>query len=206
MYLVAGLGNPGQAYQFTRHNLGFLILQDLADRHQIPLTRKKFKSVYGQGEIEGRKVLLVLPQTFMNLSGEAVGQWTRYARLSADHLIVVHDDLDLPWGRLRIVVQGGAGGHKGVLSVIEHLKTRAFLRVRAGVGRPPEGVAAENYVLAPLVGTQRMELATLVERGRSAVEHLLLEGPEKTMTVFNKYEKNEQRPSNSERPASNLKT
>ncbi|MBI5585872.1 MAG: aminoacyl-tRNA hydrolase [Deltaproteobacteria bacterium] len=185
MFLIAGLGNPGKAYQFTRHNLGFLILQDLAAQHQIPLTRKKFKSFYGQGEIEGQQVLLVLPQTYMNLSGEAVGNWVRYAHLPVDRLIIVHDDLDLLWGRLRIAAQGGAGGHKGVLSVIEHLKTRAFLRVRAGVGRPPERVTAEDYVLAPIPGAQRPELTALIERGRSAVEHLLREGPEKTMTVFN---------------------
>jgi PTH1 family peptidyl-tRNA hydrolase len=200
VYLIAGLGNPGKSYQFTRHNLGFLILQDLAEQQRIPLNRKKFKSLYGQGEIEGRPVLLVLPQTYMNLSGEAIGHWIRYTRQPIDRLIVVHDDLDLPWGRLRIVAQGGAGGHKGVLSVIEHLKTRDFLRVRAGVGRPPEGVAAEDYVLAPIPGAQRAEWRALIERGRSAVEHLLREGPEKTMTVFNT------KKTNSEHPTSNLKT
>lgn len=185
MFLIAGLGNPGKSYQFTRHNLGFLILQALADRQQIPLTRKKFRSLYGQGEIEGQKVLLVLPQTYMNLSGEAVGHWLRYTHLTAECLVVVHDDLDLPWGRLRVVVQGGAGGHKGILSIIEHLKTRDFLRIKVGIGRPPEGIPAEAYVLAPIPRTLRPELTAMVERGREALEHLLREGPEQTMTIFN---------------------
>jgi peptidyl-tRNA hydrolase, PTH1 family len=185
VYVLAGLGNPGKSYQFTRHNLGFLILQALADRQQIPITRKKFKSLYGQGEIEGQKVLLVLPQTYMNLSGEAVGHWLRYTHLTPECLVVVHDDLDLPWGRLRVVVQGGAGGHKGILSIIEHLKTRDFLRMKVGIGRPPEGIPAEDYVLAPIPGRLRPELTALVERGREALEHLLREGPEQTMTLFN---------------------
>jgi peptidyl-tRNA hydrolase, PTH1 family len=185
VYVLTGLGNPGKSYQFTRHNLGFLILQALADRKQIPITRKKFRSLYGQGEIEGQKVLLVLPQTYMNLSGEAVGHWLRYTHLTAECLVVVHDDLDLPWGRLRVVVQGGAGGHKGILSIIEHLKTRNFLRIKVGIGRPPEGIPAEDYVLAPIPGTRRPELTAIVERGREALEHLLREGPEQTMTLFN---------------------
>lgn len=185
MYLIAGLGNPGKSYQFTRHNLGFLILEALGDRHQVSITRKKFKSLYGQGEIEGQRVLLVLPQTYMNLSGEAVGHWLCYARVPTERLIVVHDDLDLPWGRLRIVARGGAGGHKGVLSLIEHLKTREFLRIKAGVGRPPEGIPAEEYVLSPIPGALRPELSALIERGREAAEHLLREGPEKSMNLFN---------------------
>ena len=185
MYCLAGLGNPGKSYQFTRHNLGFLILQALADRQQIPLIRRKFQSFYGQGEIAGQRVLLILPQTYMNLSGEAVGHWLRYTRLSPEALIVVHDDLDLPWGRLRVVARGGAGGHKGVLSVIDHLQTREFLRVKAGIGRPPEGIPAEEYVLAPISGALRPELTALIERGREAVEYLLREGPEKTMTRYN---------------------
>jgi PTH1 family peptidyl-tRNA hydrolase len=185
VHLIAGLGNPGKSYQFTRHNLGFLVLQALADRRQIALTRKKFKSLYGQGEIEGQKVLLVLPQTYMNLSGEAVGQWLRYTHLPPEGLIVVHDDLDLPWGHLRVVARGGAGGHKGILSIIEHLKTREFVRIKAGIGRPPQGIPAEDYVLAPMSGALRPELTALIERGREAVEHLLREGPEKTMNIFN---------------------
>jgi peptidyl-tRNA hydrolase, PTH1 family len=185
VFLIAGLGNPGKSYQFTRHNLGFLILQALGDRHQVSITRKKFKSLYGQGEIEGQRVLLVLPQTYMNLSGEAVGHWLRYARVPTERLIVVHDDLDLPWGRLRIVARGGAGGHKGVLSLIEHLKTSEFLRIKAGVGRPPEGIPAEEYVLSPIPGALRPELSALIERGREAAEHLLREGPEKSMNLFN---------------------
>jgi PTH1 family peptidyl-tRNA hydrolase len=162
-----------------------LIIQNLADQHSIPITRKKFLSFYGPGEIEGRRVLLVLPQTYMNLSGEAIGPLVRYNQTPLDHLLVVHDDLDLPWGRIRIVAQGGAAGHKGILSVIEHLKSNAFLRLRAGIGRPPEGRTTEDFVLEPLPKGIRPSPAQVIDQGRSAIEHLLREGVEKTMSVYN---------------------
>ena len=110
MYLIAGLGNPGRKYQYTRHNLGFRVIEALAQNHQIPLNKKKFQSIFGQGIIEGHKVHLILPQTYMNLSGVAVGHWVRYFQSNPERLMVVHDDLDLAWGRLRIVAKGGAGG------------------------------------------------------------------------------------------------
>lgn len=185
MYLLAGLGNPGRPYQSTRHNLGFLVLQSLAGFHHIPLTRKKFHSLYGQGEIEGRRVLLVLPQTYMNLSGEAVGSFVRYARIAMDHVLVVHDDLDLEWGRIRLVARGGAAGHKGVLSVMEHLQTDAFPRLRIGIGRPAEGQSAEAFVLEPIPRKLHSELAELIDKSLSAIQYLLQEGVEKAMAVFN---------------------
>ncbi len=185
MYLIAGLGNPGRKYQFTRHNLGFRVIETLAQNHQIPLNQKKFQSIFGQGIIEGHKVQLLLPQTYMNLSGVAVGHWIRYLHSSPDHLVVVHDDLDLPCGRMRIVTKGGAGGHRGVLSLIEHLQTNVFIRLRVGVGRPPEDQPPEVYVLETIPASRRADLDQLVEEARLALEMILRDGVERAMNGLN---------------------
>ena len=185
MYLIAGLGNPGRKYQFTRHNLGFRVIETLAQNHQIPLNQKKFQSIFGQGIIEGHKVQLLLPQTYMNLSGVAVGHWIRYLHSNPDHLVVVHDDLDLPCGRMRIVTKGGAGGHRGVLSLIEHLQTNVFIRLRVGVGRPPEDQPPEVYVLETIPASRRADLDQLVEEARLALEMILRDGVERAMNGLN---------------------
>jgi PTH1 family peptidyl-tRNA hydrolase len=185
VYLIAGLGNPGRKYQFTRHNLGFRVVEALAQNHHIPLNQKKFQSIFGQGIIEGQKVQLLLPQTYMNLSGVAIGHWIRYFHSSPERLVVVHDDLDLAWGRLRIVAKGGAAGHRGVLSLIEHLHTNQFIRLRIGVGRPPGDQPPEVYVLEPLPTTRRDALNQLVGEAGLAVETILRDGPERAMNAVN---------------------
>jgi peptidyl-tRNA hydrolase, PTH1 family len=185
VYLIAGLGNPGRKYQFTRHNLGFRVIETLAQNHQIPLNQKKFQSIFGQGIIEGHKVQLLLPQTYMNLSGVAVGHWIRYFHSSPEHLVVVHDDLDLAWGRIRIVAKGGAAGHRGVLSLIEHLQTNVFIRLRVGVGRPPGDQPPEVYVLETISASRRADLDQLVEEAGSALEMILRDGVERAMNEFN---------------------
>lgn len=185
MYLIAGLGNPGRKYQFTRHNLGFRVIEALAQNHHIPLNQKKFQSIFGQGVIEGHKVHLILPQTFMNISGLAVGHWVRYFHSDPEQLVVVHDDLDLDWGRLRIVTKGGAGGHRGVLSLIEHLQTNVFVRLRVGIGRPPGDQPPEGYVLETIPASRRTELDRLVEEAGLALEMILRDGVERAMNGFN---------------------
>ncbi len=185
MYLIAGLGNPGRKYQLTRHNLGFRVIETLAQNHQISLNQKKFQSIFGQGIIEGHKVHLILPQTYMNLSGIAVGHWVRYFHSSPERLVVVHDDLDLAWGRLRIVAKGGAGGHRGVLSLIEHLQTKVFIRLRVGVGRPPGDQPPEAYVLETIPASLRADLDQLVREAASALEMIIREGVERAMNGFN---------------------
>jgi PTH1 family peptidyl-tRNA hydrolase len=185
VYLIAGLGNPGRKYQFTRHNLGFRVIETLAQNHRIPLNQKKFQSVFGQGIIEGQKVHLILPQTYMNLSGVAVGHWVRYFHSNPERLVVVHDDLDLAWGRLRIVAKGGAGGHRGVLSLIEHLQTKVFIRLRVGVGRPPGDQPPEVYVLETIPASRRADLDPIVEEAGSALEMILRDGVERAMNGFN---------------------
>lgn len=185
MYLIAGLGNPGRKYRFTRHNLGFRVIEALAQNHQIPLNQKKFQSIFGQGIIEGQKVQLLLPQTYMNLSGVAVAHWIRYFHSSPERLVVVHDDLDLAWGRIRIVAKGGAAGHRGVLSLIEHLQTNVFIRLRVGVGRPPGDQPPEVYVLETIPASRRADLDQLVEEAGSALEMILRGGVEQAMNGFN---------------------
>ena len=185
MYLIAGLGNPGRKYQFTRHNLGFRVIETLARNHHLPLNQKKFQSIFGQGIIEGHKVHLILPQTYMNLSGVAVGHWVRYFHSSPERLVVVHDDLDLAWGRMRIVAKGGAAGHRGVLSLIEQLQTNVFIRLRVGVGRPPGDQSPEVYVLEPIPASQRGVLDPLLGEAGSAVEMIIRDGVERAMNSFN---------------------
>jgi peptidyl-tRNA hydrolase, PTH1 family len=185
VYLIAGLGNPGRKYQFTRHNLGFRVIEALAQNHNIPLNQKKFQSIFGQGIIEGQKVHLLLPQTYMNLSGAAVGHWIRYFHGSPEHLLVVHDDLDLAWGRLRIVSKGGAAGHRGVLSLIEHLHTNQFIRLRVGVGRPPGDQPPEVFVLEPVPVSQREAFNEMVKEAGLALEAILREGLVPAMNKFN---------------------
>src|SRR5205807_3980204 len=141
MFLVAGLGNPGVEYALTPHNLGFLTIDRLAERHAIRVTRKDSRALMGVGQIAGREVMLAQPQTFMNLSGAAVGQLMEKHAIAPDGLVVVYDELDLPWAALRIKPKGSAAGHNGMQSVIDHLKTNEIVRVRIGVhpGHPLNG-------------------------------------------------------------------
>jgi PTH1 family peptidyl-tRNA hydrolase len=183
--LIAGLGNPGKNYQHTRHNLGFLTLQALAHRHQIPIEKKKFESLYGLGEMLNKKVILLTPLTYMNRSGLAVGHFLRYFQIMPDHLIVIHDDMDLPWTRIRIVPKGGAAGHKGILSIIEQLKTQEFIRLRMGIGRPVGEIPSEAYVLESFTVAERKELPLLMGQACETIEVLLEQGVTTAMNRFN---------------------
>jgi PTH1 family peptidyl-tRNA hydrolase len=185
VYLIAGLGNPGKEYQNTRHNLGFLTLQALARRHRLSIEKRKFKSHYGLGEILAKKVILLTPLTYMNLSGLAVDSFLRYFQISSDDLIVIHDDLDLPWTRLRIANQGGAAGHKGILSIIDQIQTRAFIRIRMGISRPPENIPPESYVLEPFSAQERKDLPLLIDRACDGIEVIIEQGITTAMNRYN---------------------
>jgi PTH1 family peptidyl-tRNA hydrolase len=185
VYLIVGLGNPGQKYQKTRHNMGFLALQALARRHQISPEKRKFNSHYGLGEILKEKVILLTPLTYMNLSGLAVASFLHYFQISSTSLIVIHDDLDLPWTRMKITNQGGAAGHKGLLSIIDQIQTREFIRIRLGIGRPPERIPAESYVLEPFSAQERKELPLLLDQSSDAVEVVIEQGITAAMNRFN---------------------
>jgi peptidyl-tRNA hydrolase, PTH1 family len=148
---VVGLGNPGKEYENSRHNAGFEVLDRLIRRYGIGLQERKFRASWGAGLAEGRKVLFVKPLTYMNRSGEAVGEILKYFDISAGQVLVVHDDLDLPFARIRIAGRGGAGGHRGIQSIIDHLGTNDFPRLKMGIGRPKHGEPIESFVLQPLI-------------------------------------------------------
>lgn len=184
--IVVGLGNPGAEYAETPHNLGFLVVDRLAERHSIRVTRKECQAVVGHGAIGGHPVILAKPQTYMNLSGGAVRSlMDRYEAGAAD-LIVVYDELNLPWTALRVRLKGSAGGHHGVESVIRAAGTMAFRRVRLGI-HPGHPVAdSAKFVLAPFRRGQRKELDELLDYACQAVESIIKEGAEKAMTRFNR--------------------
>jgi len=186
MYLVVGLGNPGEEYENTPHNLGFRVIDLLADRHSIRVNRKDSKALTGVGEIESKAVMLAKPQTFMNLSGTSVAPLMEKHSLTPADLILVYDELDLPWGELRIKPRGSAAGHKGPTSVIGSLGTQEFVRVRLGINPGHEIREGAEYLLAPIKRSQQKETEELVGRGADAVASLIAEGVVKSMTKFNR--------------------
>jgi PTH1 family peptidyl-tRNA hydrolase len=185
MFLVAGLGNPGEEYALTPHNLGFLVVDRLAERHGIRVSRKDSKALVGVGEIDGHPVMLAKPQTFMNLSGASLSLMEKHS-IELDRLVVVYDELDLSWGAVRIKPKGSAAGHKGMQSVISALGTNEIVRVRLGIhpGHPIKDGA--EFVLAPLRRQQLKELDELVGYAADAVRAIIAEGVEKAMTKYNR--------------------
>jgi len=167
--------------------VGFLLLDRLAEENEIAFSHRKWKSLYGRGKIGAEEVILAKPQTYMNLSGEAVRQLLQFFQISPENLIVVHDDLDLPFGKVRIRLRGGHGGHKGIQSILEALKNSGFIRLKIGIGRPEDpGKDPADYVLEPLTGEKKEELKDMIQRNVKALEVLLREGPEKAMNRFHK--------------------
>lgn len=150
VYLIAALGNPGSQYQYHRHNVGFMVAEELRRRHDLPSLRSRFKGLTGEGAIAGCRVALLLPTTFMNLSGTSVGEAARWYKTSVDRLLVIHDEVELPFGEVRLKEGGGLGGHNGLRSIEQSLGSRDFWRVRVGVGRPESSRAPLiDHVLEP---------------------------------------------------------
>ena len=147
MYLIIGLGNPGTDYAATRHNIGFDMITYLSDRYNIPLRSRENKAIVGKGLIDGQKVMLAQPQTFMNLSGESVRALIDYYKMDIDELIIIYDDISLPVGQIRVRPKGSAGGHNGIKNIIQHLRTEEFARIKIGVGAKPEGGDLVKHVL-----------------------------------------------------------
>ena len=185
MKIIAGLGNPGDPYCLTRHNMGFLVVDALADDCGIAIQKKKFEALLGDGRIGEHRVLFVKPQTYMNLSGQSIRQVVDFYQKTADDLVVVHDDLDLPFGTLRIKVGGGDGGHKGVRSIMDHLGEGGFTRVRLGIGKPPFKDDTERYVLQPFPKADLEQLAQVVRTACEAVRDILVVGVRPSMNRFN---------------------
>ena len=186
MFLVVGLGNPGEEYADTPHNAGFMVVDRLAEMHGIRVNRKDSRAFAGVGEIAGKPVMLAKPQTYMNESGASVAPLMEKHGFSLADLIVVWDELNLPWGGLRILKSGSAGGHNGAISVIGSLGSKEFVRVRLGVhpGRPI--LSGVDYLLAPVKRSQRKELEELVGLAADSVVSIIAEGAEMAMTKFNR--------------------
>jgi PTH1 family peptidyl-tRNA hydrolase len=186
MWLVAGLGNPGEEYASTPHNLGFQVTDILAARHNIRITRPDCMALIGPGEVAGKPVLLAKPQTFMNLSGASVKPLMAKHEILPENLILVYDDLDLPWGRIRVRAKGSPGSHNGVKSVTASVGTKEFPRVRIGIHPGHPLGSGEHYVLSRLSRQQKKELDPAVGLAADAVDLIIAEGVEKAMAVFNR--------------------
>ena len=185
MWLVVGLGNPGREYAGNRHNVGFDVVTELAARAKAPPLREKFGAEIGEATIRGERVLLCKPMEFMNVSGQAVARVAKFWKIAPASIVVVHDDLDLPFGRLKLGAGGGHGGNNGVRSVIADLGTADFLRVRFGIGRPAPGGDAANHVLADFSRAEQKELPDLRSVAADAVEEILASGLTAAMNRFN---------------------
>ena len=186
MKIIVGLGNPGTQYRLSRHNIGFRVVDRVAQISHISIRTKRFRSLYGTGWIDFQQVLLSKPMTFMNRSGEAVKKTTDFFHMGMEDVIVVHDDLDLPFGRLRFKQRGGDGGHQGVRSIIERMGGNSFLRLKVGIGRPPRGMDSADYVLDVFDRTEQSLLDQTLSQAAESLKVVLLEGLQKAMNQLQK--------------------
>jgi PTH1 family peptidyl-tRNA hydrolase len=189
--IIVGLGNPGIPYRMTRHNIGFQVVDRLARINHIPIRTKRFKSLYGTGWIDSQQVILTKPVIFMNRSGEAVKKAADFFHLRMEDLVIVHDDLDLPFGRLRFKQRGGDGGHQGVRSIIERMGGNNFLRLKVGIGRPPQEMDPAEYVLDVFDKIEQPHIDQILSRAAESLKVLLLEGLEKAINQFQKKSRTE---------------
>ena len=186
MYLIAGLGNPGREYENTRHNAGFASIDRLAEKNHISIDMKKFQALCGTGYIGGQKVLLLKPQTNMNLSGESLRAACDFFKIDPEQeLIVIYDDISLAPGQLRIRAKGSAGGHNGIKSIISHLGTQVFLRVKVGVGEKPQGWDLADYVLGHFSKEEQQVMQESFDRAADAAAALLSEEVQQVMNEYN---------------------
>ena len=186
MYLIAGLGNPGREYENTRHNAGFASIDRLAEKNHISIDMKKFQALCGTGYIGGQKVLLLKPQTYMNLSGESLRAACDFFKIDPEQeLIVIYDDISLAPGQLRIRAKGSAGGHNGIKSIISHLGTQVFLRVKVGVGEKPQGWDLADYVLGHFSKEEQQVMQESFDRAADAAAALLSEEVQQVMNEYN---------------------
>ena len=186
-FIVVGLGNPGSKYEQTRHNIGFITIDELSFRHGIKLNKLKFKASYGEGKINGIKVMLVKPQTFMNASGESLREILAWFKLTTTNLIVIYDDVDLEPGRLRVRETGSAGTHNGMRSIVSQIASQDFPRVRIGIGKPENpGYDLADYVLSKFPSEQHPAMLEVVKKAADAVQEIIKNGAEFAMNIYNK--------------------
>ena len=187
MYVIVGLGNPDRQYQNTRHNIGFDVIDAIAEKNHITVGEKKHKAIIGKGYVGGQKVVLVKPQTYMNLSGESVRQVIDFYKVDGkSELIVISDDVSLDVGQIRIRKKGSAGGHNGLKNIILHLGHDEFQRVKMGVGEKPEGRDLADYVLGHFTKEEREIMDESAQRAADAVEVMITEGADAAMNLYNK--------------------
>lgn len=186
MYLIAGLGNPGREYVGTRHNIGFEVIDAICAKHDIKLNKEKFRAIYGDGRICGEKVILVKPQTYMNLSGEAIREIADWYKIDNEHIIVIYDDISLPTGKLRIREKGSAGGHNGIKSIIYQLQTDVFPRIKVGAGAPDHpDFDIKDFVLGHFSKEEVEILVKSAVRAVGAVEEIISNDAKSAMNKFN---------------------
>lgn len=185
MYLIVGLGNPGNKYAGTRHNIGFSAITYLSDHLRISLNQNKHKAIFGTGYIGGEKVILAMPQTFMNLSGESVRPLADFFKIPASNILVIFDDISLDVGQLRIRKKGSAGGHNGIKSIIQHLGTEEFPRIKIGVGEKPQGWDLADHVLARFPEDQEEAVRQSLLDATCACEKIMEDGIEAAMNIYN---------------------
>jgi PTH1 family peptidyl-tRNA hydrolase len=184
MKLIVGLGNPGKKYEETRHNVGFWVIDELSRRWNISLNKEKFQGLVGEGHVLGEKVVLLKPMTYMNLSGESVRPTMNWYKADLEELIVIYDDLDLPLGKIRLRLKGSSGGHNGMKSIVAHVGTEQFKRIRIGINRPPAGISVPDYVLSPFLLEEKVLAVQAVKMASDAVEAWLTEDFLKVMNRF----------------------
>jgi PTH1 family peptidyl-tRNA hydrolase len=185
MRWIVGLGNPGTQYASTRHNAGFMVIDELARRLNIDVGTQKCKALVGEARVGDAKVALLKPMTYMNLSGESLRAFMDYYKVKLEDLIVIYDDLDTEVGRIRLRYQGSPGGHNGIKSIIQHMGTQTFNRVRVGISRPKPGMVISDYVLSPFAKAEQVDLRKSVEDACDAIEFSLVHSFEQTMAKFN---------------------
>ncbi|MBU1218936.1 aminoacyl-tRNA hydrolase [Myxococcota bacterium] len=182
-YLIVGLGNPGAEYSSTRHNIGAMLLESIAKEIGAPSFRKKYDGLYTTGTASGVKVHLLFPQTYMNLSGSSVKKALKNSNCEVNHLVVLHDEVDLEFGKMKIKIGGGLAGHNGLKSIFEQIGSKEFIRIRLGVGRPANDMV--KHVLGKFSPSERIELNEILVKGTKAALALLLKGPTYAMNTFN---------------------
>ena len=185
MYLIVGLGNPEEEYNHTRHNMGFHVINQLAQKYDIRMNRKKFEGIYGDGKIEEEKVILLKPQTYMNASGKSIIQFMHFYKLQPENVIVVYDDMDVEPGKIKIRKKGGPGSHNGMKSVIHEIQSQEVPRIRVGIGRPEEQNQMIEYVIGEIAPEEEEKLEEGVEKAKEAIGAILEVGIDKAMNQYN---------------------
>ncbi len=185
MYLIVGLGNPEEEYARTRHNMGFDVINKLAEKQKIKVNKNKFNSLYGTGSIEDQKVILIKPQTFMNLSGTAIREFKNFYKVDNNHIVVIYDDLDIQPGIIKIRKKGGPGTHNGMKSVVTEIGTQEFPRVRIGIGNPTYKNDLLNYILTKIPEEDYKILDTATQNAAEAIEIIITKGIDTAMNKYN---------------------